>query len=202
MKYVTSTLVRPVDIGLNGNLFGGALLTWLDGYGGIYLYKYLKHKFVTYKMEDIYFLKNAKVDDLIDFYVDNLKFNKISVEFNIIARENESGKDIINTKITFVAIDPSTFKPIQLNPFKFERSEFELYVKQKITKDANAVIKITWPGNLESYKRIYLAETYINIYKEKTEAILHFQRDFGKLLDPALVTNIIGIINKQGENNG
>ena len=101
MKYITSTLVRPADIGLNGNLFGGALLTWLDGYGGIYLYKYLKHKFVTYKMEDIYFLRNAKVDDLIDFYVDNLKFNKISVEFNIIARENESGKDIINTKTTY-----------------------------------------------------------------------------------------------------
>jgi acyl-CoA hydrolase len=200
MKYITSTLVRPVDIGLNGNLFGGALLTWLDGYGGIYLYKCLRHKFVTYKMEDIYFLKSAKVDDLIDFYVDNLKFNKISVDFNIIAKINESGKEIINTKITFVAVNPETAKPVQLNPFKFERAEFEQFVKQKLSKESFN-IKIAWPGSLEHYKKKYLVEAYFDIYKEKTETILKIQRDWGKILEPNVITDIIGMINKQGENN-
>lgn len=199
MKYIASTLVRPADIGLNGNLFGGTLLTWLDGHGGIYLYKFLHHKFVTYKMGDIYFLKNAKVDSLIDFYVDNLKFNKISVEFNMVAKD-EFGKEIISTKITFVAINPETFKPIALNPFKFERSEFESCIKQKLSID-NLNIKITWPGSLESYKKNYLAEIYLDIYKEKTEAILKIQKDWGKIFEPNIITDIIGIINKQGENN-
>lgn len=199
MKYITSTLVTPKDIGINGNLFGGQLLTWLDGYGGIYLYKFLHHKFVTYKMEDIYFLRSVKVDELIDFYVDDLKFNKISVEFNMVAK-SESGKEIINTKITFVAINPETFKPVILNPFKFERQEFELYIRQKLSKD-NSNIKITWPGTLELYKKFYLVETYLDIYKEKTEAILRIQKDWGKILEPSLITDIIGTINKQGDNN-
>lgn len=104
MKYITSTIVRNVDIALNGNLFGGTLLRWLDEYGALFVYKYLHHTFVTYKMGDTYFLKSAKLGELIDFYMDNLKFNKLSVSFDLVAKTNATSKEIINTNMTFVAI--------------------------------------------------------------------------------------------------
>ena len=132
MKYITSTIVRNVDIALNGNLFGGTLLRWLDEYGALFVYKYLHHTFVTYKMGDTYFLKSAKLGELIDFYMDNLKFNKLSVSFDLVAKTNATSKEIINTNMTFVAIDINTEKAIQLNPFLFEKSEFKSFVQQKV----------------------------------------------------------------------
>ena len=66
LKYIASTIVRANDIALNGNLFGGTLLRWLDEYGALFTYKYLHHTFVTYRMGDTYFLKSAKLGNLID----------------------------------------------------------------------------------------------------------------------------------------
>jgi hypothetical protein len=43
---------------------------------------------------------------------------------------------------------------------------------------------------------------YLDIYKEKAEAILRIQKDWGKIIEPSLITDIIGIVNKQGEENG
>lgn len=134
MKYIASTIVRASDIALNNNLFGGTLLRWLDEYGALFTYKYLHHKFVTYKMEKTYFLKSAKQGDCIDFYVTNIKFDKISVNFDLVARINncKPAREIINTNMTFVAIDVEKEKPQYLNPFLFEQDEFEKWFKQKV----------------------------------------------------------------------
>ena len=136
MKYIASTIVRASDIGLNNNLFGGTLLRWLDEYGALFTYKYLNHKFVTYKMEKTYFLKSAKQGDCIDFYVTNLKFDKISVNFNLVAKINTYNppKEIINTNMTFVAIDVEKEKPQRLNPMLFDSEEFEEIMDQYVTK--------------------------------------------------------------------
>lgn len=135
MKYIASTIVRQSDIGLNNNLFGGTLLRWLDEYGALFTYKYLNHKFVTYKMEKTYFLKSAKQGDCIDFYVTNLKFDKISINFDLVAKINgPNPKEIINTNMTFVAIDVEREKPQRLNPMLFEFDEFEKIMNQTIEK--------------------------------------------------------------------
>lgn len=201
MKYITSTIVRASDIALNGNLFGGTLLRWLDEYGALFTYKYLHHTFVTYKMGDTYFLKSAKLGELIDFYVDNVKFKKVSVEFDLIARLNQSGKEIIKTNMTFVAIDSESGNMKNLNPFLFERQEFEKFIQQKVMKD-DVSIKVSWAGSLEMHRKTYLATMYLDMCKEKTDAILKIQKDWGKIVDPNTITEIIAIVNKQGENNG
>jgi acyl-CoA hydrolase len=201
MKYITSTIVRTPDLALNGNLFGVTLLKWCDEYGGLFCYKYLHHIFVTYKMGDTYFLKSAKLGELIDFYVDEIKYNKISVEFKIIAKLNETGKEILRTAMTFVSIDIDSGKAVILNPFKFEKSEFEKFIHQKVLKD-NPAFKLNWQGNLDTYRKTYVALMYLDIYKEKAEAILRIQKDWGKIIEPSLITDIIGIVNKQGEENG
>lgn len=207
MKYIASTIVRASDIGLNNNLFGGTLLRWLDEYGALFTYKYLNHRFVTYKMEKTYFLKSAKQGDCIDFYVTNLKFDKISVNFDLVAKINsyKPAKEIINTNMTFVAINVEEEKPQRLNPMIFEMDEFEkcIYQKAKVfMSDDEAIFhnifhvdeiltqlnmyKATMNPN--DYKKLYIAACYHdaihkpnNITNEE-ESINILKRDFGKVL--------------------
>ena len=182
MKYIASTIVRASDIGLNNNLFGGTLLRWLDEYGALFVYKYLKHTFVTYKMQKTYFLKSAKQGDCIDFYVDNLRFDKISVNFDLVAKINSynPAKEIINTNMTFVAIDIEKEKPCRLNPMLFAMDEFENYVFQNVEKYMSTnencfhnimhiedmltqlnMFKASIPAN--EYKKLYLAICYHDV---------------------------------------
>jgi acyl-CoA thioesterase YciA len=207
VKYIASTIVRASDIGLNNNLFGGTLLRWLDEYGALFTYKYLNHRFVTYKMEKTYFLKSAKQGDCIDFYVTNLKFDKISVNFDLVAKINsyKPAKEIINTNMTFVAINVEEEKPQRLNPMIFEMDEFEkcIYQKAKVFMSEDEAIfhnifhvdeiltqlnmhKATMNPN--DYKKLYIAACYHdaihkpnNITNEE-ESINILKRDFGKVL--------------------
>ena len=80
------------------------------------------------------FLSQLSSGDCIDFYVTNLKFNSLSVNFNLVAKINNCNppKEIINTNMTFVAIDINSEKPTKLNPFLFEQDMFEKCIKQKM----------------------------------------------------------------------
>ncbi len=199
MKYVTSTIVRTPDLALNHNLFGGTLMVWCDEYGGLFAYKYLHHTFVTYKIEKIYFSKPGKEGDLIDFYVTNLKFNKISVTFDIIAINNTDNNEIIRTSVTFVAIDRATEKATMMNPFKFEKQEFETFVKQRIKMpDGEKLpkVSVTKEPDHNMYKKKYITELYVQAYKDGATAITMFQKDYGKLISSAEATDIISYMNK------
>lgn len=199
MKYIASHIVTTPDLALNHNLFGGTLMIWCDQYGALFTYRYLHHKFVTYKIEKIYFNKPGKEGDLIDFYMDNLKFNKISVGFDIIAINNENGNELIRTSCTFVAIDRETEKAVLMNPFKFEKQEFESFVKQRIKlQDGTKLpkISITKEPDLAMYRKKYVAELYIQTYQDGATAITMFQKDYGKLVSVSEVTDVISYMNK------
>jgi acyl-CoA thioesterase YciA len=207
MKYIASTIVRASDIGLNNNLFGGTLLRWLDEYGALFTYKYLNHRFVTYKMEKTYFLKSAKQGDCIDFYVTNLKFDKISVNFDLVAKINsyKPAKEIINTNMTFVAINVEEEKPQRLNPLIFEMDEFEKCIYQKATgfmsNDKSifhninhindmlnqlSLLKATM--NPVEYKKLYTAICYhdaVHVYgnsDNEEQSVKVFERDFKRAI--------------------
>lgn len=174
-------------------------MTWCDQYGALFTYRYLHHTFVTYKIEKIYFNKPGKEGDLIDFYMDNLKFNKISVEFDIIAINNESGNELIRTSTTFVAIDRNTEKAILVNPFKFEKQEFEAFVKQRIKTPQGVKlpkISITKEPDLVMYKKKYISQLYIQTYEDMAKAITMFQKDYGKLVASSEITDVISVMNK------
>lgn len=208
MKYIASTIVRASDIGLNNNLFGGTLLKWLDEYGALFTYKYLNHKFVTYKMEKTYFLKSAKEGDCIDFYVTNLKFDRMSVNFDLVARINsyKPAKEIINTNMTFVAIDVEKEKPLRLNPMLFEIDEFEKFVYQRakcfmsedksifhnidhIDEMINQLHMIKSSMKVNDYKKIFLASCYHDAVhvpmdeNNEENSINVLNKDFGKIID-------------------
>ena len=205
MKYITSRIVIASDIGLNNNLFGAKLLEWIDSYGSLFTYKYLHHKFVTYKMEKTYFLKPAKEGDCLDFYASNIKFSPISVNFDLLAKNNK-GIEIINTNMTFVAIDVVNGTKQYINPFLFEQEEFELYIKQKafskISTDENIFHNTSHieemltqlnmykqsMSNIE-YKRLYAAICYHDIIHDATSSnnkehcVEQFKRDWYKAID-------------------
>jgi acyl-CoA thioesterase YciA len=219
VKYIASTIVRASDIGLNNNLFGGTLLRWLDEYGALFTYKYLNHRFVTYKMEKTYFLKSAKQGDCIDFYVTNLKFDKISVNFDLVAKINsyKPAKEIINTNMTFVAINVEEEKPQRLNPMIFEIDEFEkcIYQKAKIFMSNDETIfhnifhidemltqlnmfKATM--NQNEYRKLYMAICYHDAFHKngnntnEEESINILKRDFGKVLSQEDFDDVSNII--------
>lgn len=198
MKYLTSTIVRASDIALNNNLFGGTLLRWLDEYGALFTYKYLHHTFVTYKMGDIYFLKSAKIKDIIDFYITDIKFGKMSVTFTLIARINGTNTDVIKTEMTFVAINTETEKPALLNPLLFEKEEFEKFILQKVVKSKLPEdFNVKWSGNIERHRKKFIISVYTSMHAEKADAIMALQKDWGKIFDPAIMTEFIQEINKQ-----
>lgn len=189
-KYIASTIVRANDIALNGNLFGGTLLRWLDEYGALFVYKYLKHTFVTYKMGETKFLKTAKLGELIDFYVCDVRFNKISVSFKLLALNSE-GKEIIHTEMTFVAINIETEKPVIINPELFEFSEFKKFFYQKFSLSAEIKIQLK-KYSLIDYKAAYLGQLYLNIFdNDKVKSITELQKDYGNLFTNSFMTNVI-----------
>ena len=226
MKYIASTIVRASDIGLNDNLFGGTLLRWLDEYGALFTYKYLNHKFVTYKMQKTYFLKSAKQGDCIDFYVTNLKFNNVSVNFDLVAKINscKPTKQIINTNMTFVAIDVGKQKPQRLNPMLFETDEFEQMIKQTSYKHINKdemifhninhvqqmlkqlnIFKASMKSN--EYKILFLAVCYHDVVHlsgnkdNEIESSLCFRKDWEKVFDKDVLNDVSELILSTKSNN-
>jgi Acyl-CoA hydrolase len=56
MHYVATKICRASEIGLNGNLFGGTLLSWLDEAGAAFAgYLCRAPNMVTLKMEEVLF---------------------------------------------------------------------------------------------------------------------------------------------------
>lgn len=192
MFRISSTIVRPSDIALNNNLFGGTLLRWLDEYGALYVYRWLNHKFVTSWIGDTYFVKPAKTGDIIDFYRGDLKFFRSYVQIQLVALvKSDNNREIINTTMKFVPIDPDTGKIVRMNPFLFEREEFEAFVRSKLDVDVNPFEVPGKYGPLQTYKEEFISEIYAKAYGGPSKAISEFQRDFGRILPATLVTKII-----------
>lgn len=219
MKVIANRIVIASDIGLNNNLFGATLLSWLDKYGALFTYRYLHHTFVTYKMEKTYFLHPAKQGDCIDFYVTNVKYNPLSVSFDLVAKNSSCNPatEIINTNMTFVAIDVETEKPCRINPMLFEIEEFEDCINQTVNKflsidetifhNIKHVKKMLTQLKMykslmsnQDYKRLYIAICYHDAIHEANQndneenSIELFKRDFKKIFNEDEINKISQLI--------
>ncbi|MEX2680452.1 MAG: acyl-CoA thioesterase [Candidatus Sigynarchaeota archaeon] len=65
-ELIVSKLCKTFDLGVNGNLFGGRMLEWLDEAGGIYAYKQLRGHVATVKVIEIVFKLPVHERDIID----------------------------------------------------------------------------------------------------------------------------------------
>lgn len=101
---VMSKICMTKDIGVEGNLFGGNMLAWMDEAAAIYARQVTSQpRMVTKSFGEIIFLKPVKVGEIVEFHCGCEEFGKTSVKFDIAAWVN--GYTVFSTTAVFVAID-------------------------------------------------------------------------------------------------
>ena len=119
MKLISTNICKTSDIGVNDNLFGGRMLSWLDEAGGIMASDVCKSSnVITLKMDEVLFLRPVKVKEQIRIYGKVDKIGNTSISLYLEARRNcveEKQEDLVcSTKMLFVHIDEYG-KPKKIN---------------------------------------------------------------------------------------
>jgi acyl-CoA thioesterase YciA len=131
MELVTQHLVQPGYLNYHGNLFGGAMLSWLDE--GVAMYAMGKIQFtniVTASMRDVKFKSPGKLGDIIQIYAMLDHIGKASLDVKAIAISNNPEKktmnEIIDCMITYVCLDEKG------RPFSYFKSEAWASISEKV----------------------------------------------------------------------
>jgi len=130
MRLISTNLCKTSDIGINNNLFGGRMLSWLDEAGGIMAAEEVcSRNIVTLKMDQVLFKKPVKVNDHIRIYGKVVNIGKSSVSLFLEARrfdfDHQIEDAVCSTKMTYVKIDDSG-KSAQIIPQIREKFEKKL----------------------------------------------------------------------------
>ena len=110
MELISTKICKTSDIGVNDNLFGGALLSWMDEAGGSYAaIKCCSPNMITLKIDEVLFKQPVKVKEHIRIYGKVLGVGKSSINIHIEARRlNFKDKEeivVCSTQMVFVHID-------------------------------------------------------------------------------------------------
>lgn len=118
MKLISTKLCKTSDIGVNDNLFGGIMLSWLDEAGGIIASNLAcSNNMITLKMDEVLFKLPVRVKEQIRIYGKVDRMGKTSVSLYLEARranlKDQSEQVVCSTKMVFVRID-QTGKPVSI----------------------------------------------------------------------------------------
>ena len=110
MHYVATKICRTSEIGLNGNLFGGTMLSWLDEAGAAFAgYLCRTPNMVTLKMDEVLFKKPVKISHHIRLYAQVNQVGTSSLMITVEARRFDFDKEleevVCSTRIVYVKID-------------------------------------------------------------------------------------------------
>lgn len=110
MRLISTKICKTSDIGINNNLFGGRMLSWLDESAGTMAAEEVcSQHVVTLKMDQVLFKKPVKVNDHIRIYGSVIKVGKSSVSLYLEARrfnfQTQDEEQVCSTKMTFVNVD-------------------------------------------------------------------------------------------------
>lgn len=110
MELVSTKICKTSDIGVNDNLFGGTLLSWMDEAGGNYAAsKCCTPNMVTVKINEVQFKKPVRVKEHIRIYGKVEKVGLTSITVIIEARRvmfsNAAEESVCSTEMVFVKID-------------------------------------------------------------------------------------------------
>ena len=107
MELITTHICKASEMGMNNNMFGGALLSALDISGAAYCSQLCDSpKLVTKKFEEVTFEKPVKLGNLIKIYGSVVKFGNTSITIKLEARKHnvETGSQQIVCKTTVVFV--------------------------------------------------------------------------------------------------
>lgn len=110
MRLISTNICKTSDLGVNDNLFGGRMLSWLDEAGGIMASSVCKSSnVITLKMDEVLFLRPVKVKEQIRIYGKVDRIGNTSISLFIEARRHcveENAESLVcSTKMLFVNID-------------------------------------------------------------------------------------------------
>ena len=110
MHYVATKICRASEIGYNGNLFGGTMLSWLDEAGAAFAgYLCRTPNMVTLKMDEVLFKSPVKISHHVRIYARTHRIGTSSLTIEIEARRFDFDLDaeeiVCSTRIMYVKID-------------------------------------------------------------------------------------------------
>lgn len=108
---VTSKMCMTRDVGINGNLFGGNMLAWMDEAAAIYAMMATgEPNMVSVRFAEIVFRSPVKEGEVLNFYCENPRQGHTSFTFDISAEVN--CEERFRTECTFVAVNEHGSKKV------------------------------------------------------------------------------------------
>jgi acyl-CoA thioesterase YciA len=165
------------NIGINGNLFGGEILSWIDQAAASFATEkcYTPHV-VTGTMEKVVFKSPVKVGEIIKLYGEILNIGNKSITLRIEARNfspyTHEENMVCSTDMTFVRIDPTTGKSIPISKhvkLRFENSREKIEVNDRVKMDVTIASKLGFDDEVEG--------TVVNILSSRSDLPIVVQLD-------------------------
>ncbi|MBK6765854.1 MAG: acyl-CoA thioesterase [bacterium] len=111
---VSSKLCMVQNLGVNGTLFGGNMMAWVDEAAAIFAHEFTGERYmVTLKFGEFEFHHPVREGDIVHFYCMNPKIGRTSISFEIEADKTD-GTVVVRTSAVFVALDEAG-KPKQID---------------------------------------------------------------------------------------
>lgn len=108
-ELISKEICMLKDIGLNGNLFGGIMLSYIDKAGAVFSCEMCESdSLVTLTMDKVIFNRPVKVGDILYFYGTLIRFGNSSIEIKIEVFRKDYNTEMIQvcgTNMVFVQID-------------------------------------------------------------------------------------------------
>ncbi len=119
MELISTKICKTSDIGINNNLFGGTMLSWLDEAGGtMAAATCCTPNMITLKMDEVLFKKPVKVNEHIRIYGRVERMGRTSISMYLEARRfdfMDHREDlVVSTRAVFVKID-HTGEPVPID---------------------------------------------------------------------------------------
>jgi len=107
MRFLTRKLVQPGDLNVNGTLFGGRCLEWVDEEASIYAAIETRHKrVVTKSISAINFVAPAFQGDVVEIGIALKSVGRTSVTLEVQVRNLITQNVIVNIdEMVFVCVD-------------------------------------------------------------------------------------------------
>jgi acyl-CoA thioesterase YciA len=119
MELISTKICKTSDIGINNNLFGGTMLSWLDEAGGTMASSVCcTPQMITLKIDEVLFKKPVKVNEHIRIYGQVVRVGHTSLALYLEARrfnfQSHDEETVCSTRAIFVRIDPDG-EPVEID---------------------------------------------------------------------------------------
>jgi acyl-CoA thioesterase YciA len=120
MELISTKICKTSDIGVNDNLFGGTMLSWLDEAGGTMAALICcTPNMITLKVDEVLFKEPVKVKDNVRIYGKVVRIGTTSISLQLEARRFNFVKHreelVVSTKATYVKVDENG-KSLPIDP--------------------------------------------------------------------------------------